>query len=172
MKVLKQQQDVPWAPAPNTVELLAGDTMPPPHLCTSAYAFVFDAEGRLLMADLDRGLDIPGGHLDPGEDPAAGMRREVLEETGVTVGAAQLFAVQKVTVAGAKPDNYAYPYPVSYQLMYISTDFKIGAFTSDEDSKGMRFIPRDESATIPWLQKNREMYEYAYGVFRQSERAA
>lgn len=158
MKTLRTEKNIGWAPAPNAVELVASDTLPEARLCTSAYGFIFDADGRMLMADLDRELDIPGGHLDPGEDPIDGMRREVLEETGVTVGKARLFAVQKVTLSCPKPENYGYPYPESCQLFYFSTDFKIGAFTCDEDSKGMRFVSRDEAGTIPWLQKNRDIY--------------
>ena len=32
-----------------------------------------------------RGWDIPGGHLEPGETPEAAMRREVLEEAGAVL---------------------------------------------------------------------------------------
>jgi 8-oxo-dGTP diphosphatase len=165
MKLLKTDQDVSWAPKPNSVELVAGGAEPPARLCTSAYAFAFDAAGRLLMADLDRGVDIPGGHLDPGESAIDGMRREVKEETGVTLGAAKLFAVQKVTVAGPKPENYPYPYPESYQLFYFSTELTVGRFATDEDSKGPRFVAPEEAGGIPWLQRNRAVYELALALF-------
>ncbi len=39
-----------------------------------------------------------GGKLEPGEDPYAGCRREVAEETGLTIAAPQLRALLVVTV--------------------------------------------------------------------------
>ena len=53
-------------------------------------ALVVDGEGRVLLArraqEPDAGLwDTPGGFLEEAEDPAAGLRRELLEETGLTV---------------------------------------------------------------------------------------
>ena len=53
-------------------------------------ALVVDGDRRVLLArrayEPDAGLwDTPGGFLEEGEDPAAGLRRELLEETGLTV---------------------------------------------------------------------------------------
>ncbi len=53
-------------------------------------ALVTDDHGRLLLArrayEPDAGLwDTPGGFLDEGEDPRAGLRRELLEEAGVEI---------------------------------------------------------------------------------------
>lgn len=53
-------------------------------------ALVVDGHGRLMLArrahEPDAGLwDTPGGFLDEGEHPLDGIRRELLEETGLTV---------------------------------------------------------------------------------------
>jgi 8-oxo-dGTP diphosphatase len=53
-------------------------------------ALVVDEDGRLLLArrayEPDAGLwDTPGGFLDEGEAPEAGLRRELLEEAGVDI---------------------------------------------------------------------------------------
>jgi ADP-ribose pyrophosphatase YjhB (NUDIX family) len=65
----------------------------PEHPRVGVGGVVFDPEGRVLLilrgAEPMRGLwSIPGGLLDVGETMAEGVRREVLEETGleVTVG--------------------------------------------------------------------------------------
>jgi len=65
----------------------------PEHPRVGVGGVVFDANGRVLLirrgAQPMRGLwSIPGGLLDIGETLAEGVRREVLEETGleVTVG--------------------------------------------------------------------------------------
>ncbi len=47
-------------------------------------------DGRVLLARRDRApgegkWDLPGGFLEEGEEPVAGLRRELLEETGLHV---------------------------------------------------------------------------------------
>lgn len=167
MKILHQQNDIEWLPKPHEVTLIATAEMPPAQLCTSAYVFAFDGD-RLLMSDLDRGIDIPGGHIDPGEGPEAAMRREAKEETGATVGPATLFAVQKITLKGPKPEGYAYPYPDSYQLMFLSTRVTPGEFVKDDDSRGGLFIDPSQAKDIPWIQRNRALYDCALDLARQS----
>jgi ADP-ribose pyrophosphatase YjhB (NUDIX family) len=53
-------------------------------------AFVFDDRGNILLArrahEPDAGKwDAPGGFLEEGEHPIAGLRRELLEETGLEI---------------------------------------------------------------------------------------
>ena len=58
------------------------------HVVAGAIA---DAEGRVLIAQRPRGRhmagrwEFPGGKLGAGEDPYAGLQRELTEELGVTV---------------------------------------------------------------------------------------
>lgn len=163
MSVIQTQNNLPWLPQPNTVVITATDELPPLALCTAAYVLAFEGDD-VLMARLDRGVDIPGGHIDPGETPEQAMRREVREETGASLGPARLFAVQKMTVTGPKPEGYTYPYPVSYQLMYVAQGVTQGAFTSDEDSIGPVMVTRTQAGDVPWLQNNRALYDYAFSI--------
>ena len=51
----------------------------------TASAIVTGRPGVILLRHKRLGLWLqPGGHLDPGEEPLAAARREVLEETGLT----------------------------------------------------------------------------------------
>jgi 8-oxo-dGTP diphosphatase len=56
---------------------------------------ISDADGRILIAQRPRGRhmagrwEFPGGKLAAGEDPYAGLQRELAEELGVTVRAAR-----------------------------------------------------------------------------------
>lgn len=58
----------------------------------TAKAVLFGPDGKVLIltraASDKRGpgkFDLPGGHIDPGETPEETIRREVMEETGLTV---------------------------------------------------------------------------------------
>ena len=58
-------------------------------------ALVYDAHGRLLLVqrgnEPGRGLwSIPGGRVEPGEDDATALVREMLEETGLHVRPGEL----------------------------------------------------------------------------------
>lgn len=58
----------------------------------AAKAFVVDREGRLLIIRRRHGdshkpgvWEVPGGRLGPGEDVVQGLKRETLEETGLSI---------------------------------------------------------------------------------------
>ena len=63
-----------------------------------ARAVVFDDAGRVLLGQrADNGQwGLITGILEPGEEPAPGMLREVLEETGVVAAAERLVSVDAV----------------------------------------------------------------------------
>ncbi|MFT4228777.1 MAG: NUDIX domain-containing protein [Microbacterium sp.] len=55
----------------------------------AAYAVIVDDDGRVLLAHWNEGRKaawtMPGGGLEPGEEPEHAVRREVREETGFRV---------------------------------------------------------------------------------------
>ena len=52
----------------------------------SVKGIVIDNDDRILLAREDNGKwELLGGGLDHGEDPKQGLRREIYEETGLTV---------------------------------------------------------------------------------------
>jgi hypothetical protein len=46
---------------------------------------VMHRNGKVLLLVNEKGYDLPGGHLKRGEHPVAGLKREVYEETGLTL---------------------------------------------------------------------------------------
>ena len=60
----------------------------------TAGAMIFDEQDRILLLDHvfrpDGGWGIPGGFLTKGEQPEAGLRRELKEEIGIEVEAVEM----------------------------------------------------------------------------------
>jgi 8-oxo-dGTP diphosphatase len=76
-------------------------------LRVAAYAVVMDDDGRILLAHWNEkgrsGWTMPGGGLEPGEDPQEAVRREVREETGYKVSVGQILGVHsRVIPAGRR----------------------------------------------------------------------
>ncbi len=71
-----------------------------------AYA-VLGAEGRILLTRLryTQAWTLPGGGIDPGEDPVDAVLREVHEETGLTLAGPRLLDVDSVHFTGHAPDG-------------------------------------------------------------------
>jgi 8-oxo-dGTP pyrophosphatase MutT (NUDIX family) len=71
-------------------------------------------EGRIVMVRQYRmgveqvTLEIPGGMAEPGEDPAEGARRELLEETGLAAGQVELLGVVQSNPAIQSNSTYTY----------------------------------------------------------------
>jgi len=63
----------------------------PKVLSQVALAYIFDSNGRVLIAKRPQGKhmagfwEFPGGKLEPGESPAPAIEREILKELAIEV---------------------------------------------------------------------------------------
>ncbi|MFC4118248.1 NUDIX hydrolase [Nonomuraea zeae] len=116
---------VPWIPVAHRLDLMLSSALPPAGQTTSAFAFVADQAGRILMTCVDRegrGWDIPGGHLEPGETALDAAVRELYEETGLRLPPSDLsvFAWERIELLEPPPDDYRYA-PLTYMAMFRAT---------------------------------------------------
>ena len=84
------------------VEPLRGPLFSRPTPLTVGDAAVINSEGRILLAQRadDHKWTMPGGALEVGETPAAGVIREAFEESGVRCQAVALVAVHDSRLCG------------------------------------------------------------------------
>ena len=161
MPILGIGRDIAWLPLPNEIALILDDQLPPIAAITSALALAFDGE-RILMTNLrQRGWDIPGGHLEPGETPEAAMRREVMEEAGAQLADVRLLGYQRIRLLGIVPAGYRYPHPDSYQVLYLARVAALADFAATEEASQQAFFAPTTAQELKWVQENRLMYEQA-----------
>ena len=109
-------------------------------------AVIVDDANRVLLArrsDTGRWHPIGGG-VEPGEDPAEACRREVLEETGLTVDIVRLTGVY------TSPEVV---YPNGHRVRYVSTVFRCRpaageARVADDEATEVRWFAPDEIPDI------------------------
>ncbi|KQV15652.1 MULTISPECIES: NUDIX domain-containing protein [unclassified Kitasatospora] len=113
-------------------------------------AVVRDEQGRVLLnrrSDSGR-WSIVGGILDPGEQPADGLVREVFEETGLVV---EPEALASVTVSPLLS------YPNGDQAQYLDLTFRCRQVSGDAR------VNDDESLEVAWFAPTElpELDDYA-----------
>jgi 8-oxo-dGTP diphosphatase len=161
---IRTSHDAPWLPPQTEVATFLCDELPPLELCSSVYGLVFK-DGALLQSDQREGerptrrLDIPGGHLDPGEHPERGVIRETFEETGVHVHSPRLIGYKRITVHGPKPEGSIYPHPTSYLLFYRCDVAEETPFEGNHEVHGRVWLAPHEHDRSPWCVEERAFLE-------------
>lgn len=118
--IIHTTRDVGFLPKPNTVEVVASPELAPVSMTATAFMIPLTVDGKVVMArNRRRGIEFPGGHIDPGETPTQAAVRECLEETGYRVSHIRAIGYQMMTSLGKKPEGYKYPHPLSFQQFFV-----------------------------------------------------
>jgi 8-oxo-dGTP diphosphatase len=107
--------------------------MPELDLRVAAYGVVVDGDRMLLAHWVEGGMrawTLPGGGIDPGEDPADAVVREVAEETGYDVVVDELLGIESVVVPAEQ--RLVAGEPAQHQLRIIYRVHIVGGSLRDE----------------------------------------
>ena len=101
------------------VAYLDGDAAYDASAVTAAAVVPFLPDGRLVAAILDRGVDLPGGHVARTDGSfEATVRREALEEAGIELG--------RLVLASVIESDYFGPSHLTYILNYVGEVVELG----------------------------------------------
>lgn len=107
-----------------------------------AYAVIADLSGRLLLVGVDGRYFLPGGGTEPGESAEATVRREVLEECGLTVDTLEPLGLVDQYVYAADEQTYFHKRCTVFVATVTST-----APQSVEAGCEFVWLPTDEAET-------------------------
>jgi 8-oxo-dGTP pyrophosphatase MutT (NUDIX family) len=130
--------------------------IPPLALVTSVRAIVLSDES-VVVVRAPEGLHLlPGGRREPGEALVDTLTREVLEETGWTIGQIQLIGFKHYHHITPKPAGYLYPYPDFLQLVYraVAMQYLPEAREVDGYEIETMLIPVAEALRLPLVDSD------------------
>lgn len=116
------QTDAAYLPLPNRVELVLTDVAPPDDLTPTSFVIGIADDGEIVMANHAlRGVEITGGHREPGETPRQTARREGGEESGARYLTLWPIGYLRCVSQGTVPDGHPYPHPVGCQAIHAAS---------------------------------------------------
>lgn len=135
----------------------------PVHIIAAAGVVLNERQEVLMVKHNHSGWVFPGGQVEVGENVIDAVKREVMEETGVSIEVGSLFCAASNT--GTHPGyNGVREIPTKLMLDFICTYTGGSPRPSDENSES-RFVPKEqalEMITAPAIIERYKAYlEYA-----------
>lgn len=133
---------------------------------TTSHCFPIQG-GEVLFTVNPRGLDIIGGHIEPGETPEQALMREAMEEGCIMPEKYHLVGAIEVDNKDSREAALAKGYPlIGYQLIYAVTQYKELPFHATHECVARQYVKTSEVAKLHhnWLQSHQAALDEAMKV--------
>ena len=135
----------------------------PVHILAAAGIVMNEKNEILMVKNLRRGWEFPGGQVEAGENVINGVKREILEETGIEAEVGEVFCISSNT--GKYPGyNGVKEIPTKIILDFICYA-KGGTPRPSEENSETAFIPKDKVLeliqTPAYIERYKAFLEYA-----------
>lgn len=148
--------------------------LPPAEHVSSVRCIVFRGESVLVVRGANQAHVLPGGRREPGETLDQTLARELLEETGWTVGPTRLIGVVHLHHLGPRPTHVAPTsphYPDFLWLIYVAEAAaeRPGAIVPDYPEGVPGFVPLSDVALLPLDAESRLFLARACVIWNQDQ---
>lgn len=149
----KWDDNTPW-------KFIVSKEKPDPSLCTAVFCVTSHRGALLLVQNRKRGWEIPGGHIDEGEEIEQALVREVIEETGAVIENPQMFGYKIVLPVSPIPHRDKkgsfYPFPHSFVPYYYAEASEILDIKLAPDVIDIKFVNFSEAKSMLALGHNHD----------------
>lgn len=166
--------DKVYLPRPNRCDVVLTSDPAPEAVTRTAFVLPLLEDGSIVMANVrkvGRGLEIPGGHIEPGEDALAAARRECIEETGCLIDDIVPIGFLRMVSEGDAPSGYRYPHPLGCQQFFAARVVRMEPYEVNDECAEPRIVSPEEahllkgSQTVLW-ERAREVLRPDVGYAR------
>ena len=163
MILIQECFNLDYALKPNTGHWFHLDALPNKELISSCFGIIKYKNKICLVKHVERGVEIPGGHIESGESVMDCFHREIKEEVGlVDLTAVKLLAAQEINIQVPKPEGYKYPYPKSYQVVFFAEANTCLEFSPSLDSCGRIFVDINELKTHDFYNNYKFLFDLVF----------
>jgi 8-oxo-dGTP pyrophosphatase MutT (NUDIX family) len=125
--------------------------VPPLSETLTAHCVPITDDGKVVAVNIiGRGIDVPGGHIDPGETALEAMEREAMEEAWISVGQPVLIDVWKLKSQDVRLGLDEKP----YLLLYAARVETMLDFTPTDETSERLILEPDEYVSRYFGDKN------------------
>lgn len=166
MEIIHELVNCHYLPKPNVVKFIHDDVLAPLSHTKTAFMLPLLPNGDLVMAmNRRRGLEFPGGHIDPGETSCQAAHRETVEETGYWVSHIRSLGYLLMLSEGKVPADWKYPHPLSFQQFYVGDVMWNTPYVENDECLAPAIVKR-ENAHLVLDDQRLAIYKAALSLMR------
>lgn len=160
-----------WGGLPLRIRSYVTSKVPPLEAISSVRCIVLRETEVLAMENPDGWALLPGGRREAGETLLETLHRELLEESGWTIGEPALLGFIHYQHLGEKPPEYVYAYPQFMQVVYAAQALTEHPERRIDDpfEQPARFIPVEQARALQLHGRDRVYLEAAFNFFESAK---